>query len=209
MMTSPDVDRAVWELRPIAGQTLRPILETMREVEKERMPTILRAAGMERYDLLLPPASSIAESSAGELSRLYASLYAQLGESLTRSFLSTYGRAITERAKEDPGMMALRGDAQDVPAGPERLAWSVRTVARLIGESWSPMTVAEDPDEFRISLDHCLICARLPSARAPLCSSLEVLLTGLIRELSGTRATALEYECHATGAERCSYRVRR
>jgi hypothetical protein len=208
-MTHPSTSGPAWEARPVSGLLLHHMLHTMSELEPERMPSILRTAQLDRFQDAPPPASAGTVATEGDLSRLYAAVHAVMGETLTRSFLISYGRVMSERFKADPGFLSLKAEAERLPAGDARLTWSIQALVGMFSERWSPMELEEDRHEFRLTLAHCPVCARVPSARAPLCASVEQVFTVGLREMTGMRVTAIEFECHGTGAERCRYRVRR
>jgi predicted hydrocarbon binding protein len=207
MTITPAAAPIAWDTTPVGGAALRSILDALGDWEPERAVGILGEAHLERARFVLPPAAADSITHA-ELSKLYESVHARFGESLTRSFLTAHGRALGERLKADAGFMGLRRQGEDL-SGPERLTWAVRAAATLLSTPGNVLAVEESRDELLLTQEHCSVCARIASARSPLCASVDEALTGIIRDLSGVRATAIEVECHAMGAPHCRYRVRR
>jgi len=72
------------------------ILEGIRDVAGSQYPKVLEAAGMSRYANEMPPADASPTITEPELSRLYGSTYRTIGESLTRVFLTNYGRRLPD-----------------------------------------------------------------------------------------------------------------
>ena len=209
MTTAVGFSRSTWDASRVGSTALRSILDAMGAMEPERANGLLKEAGLERIRFAIPPSATDGGITHAEIAKFYAVLHTRVGETLARSFLTTQGRLITDRLKSDPTFVVVRAEAQAIAVPAERLVWAVRAAAQLLSEPGNVVEVEESPDELRLTRAHCSVCDRLPSARAPFCASVEEVLTGLIRELAGVRATAIEYECHAVGGERCRYRVRR
>jgi hypothetical protein len=209
MTTAVSFTPTNWATTRVGPMALGAVLEAMASMGLGRADGFLREAGLERSRFTAAPRAAEGGVTYGEIAGFYGVLHTRLGETLARSFLMTHGRLISERLKAEPTFVALRSETTDIAIPGERLAWSVRAAAQLLSEPGNALEVEESSDEFRLSRAHCAMCSRVPNARAPFCASVEVTLTALIRELAGVRATAIEYECHAVGAERCRYRVRR
>lgn len=189
--------------------SVRRILATMQQVAGSQYAPLLRSSGAhwQPYVEQLPPDTATPSGvTEDDLSSLYGTLHRMLGVTLTRSFLSTYGRAMGARMVEHPGFAQLKAEVDAAPAS-EKLATAVRVMADDCTRNWTPLRGWDDQQYVYLELDHCPVCARMEGAREPMCAGSEAIYTHMVRTLTGVRVTFQEVECVARGAPHCRFRA--
>jgi hypothetical protein len=169
---------------------------------------VLETAGLSRYLDALPPADQTPTVTGPELSHLYGAIYRVMGESLTRLFLTNYGRKLPEALLASPWGKAMVEQASKAPPA-ERLGTAVRLIAETGTRVWVEMSVTEDAEAFYLEVRNCAVCKEMHKARSPICANNEYFYGAVARALTGMRVTALEVECAAQGAACCKYRLRK
>ncbi len=192
----------------VPANVLRMILEGIRDVAGSQFGTLLAKAGLSHYEAELPPQDGTPTITEPELSGLYGTTYRVVGESLTRTFLTNYGRRLPEALLAAPSGQEMLAKAAQVPAA-ERLGASIKLIADTGTKLWTEMSWSEDSEFYYLEISRCAICADIKGARSPICGNSEIVYGALARALSGIRVSALEVECAAAGAPRCKYRIRK
>lgn len=196
------------EQKRVPAVALRLILSGIQEVAGSQFSRVLTEAELQEYGTKAPPEDQTPTISEGQLSRLYGSTHRVIGESLTRVFLTNYGRKLPAALLAGPlGQEMLRKVAQ----APEekKLEAAVREIAETGTKLWVPIRFLEDAEAYYLEIQSCVICAEMKGAQSPICANSEVVYTELARTLSGKRVTAIEVECAAVGAKHCKYRIRK
>jgi hypothetical protein len=210
MTSEPNLEASAPDDAPkrVPGLILRMILEEIQGAAGTQYARVLEQAELTRYAEAPPPADQSPTITEPALSRLYGATFKVIGESLTRLFLTNYGRRLPEALLASPAGQQMQAEAQTVPAD-KRLGAAVRLIAETGTRLWTPMRLLEDSEAYYLEISRCAICADIVGARAPICGNSEIVYTALARALSGVRVTALEVECAAAGGKHCRYRIRK
>ncbi len=182
------------------------ILEGIREVAGSQFGLLLEKAGLSRYAEELPPRDASPTITEPELSSLYGTTFRVVGESLTRTFLTNYGRRLPDALLSSPAGQEMLAKVGQVPPA-ERLREAIKVIAETGTKIWTEMSSSEDSEYYYLEISRCAICADIKGARSPICGNSEIVYGALARALSGIRVSALEVECAAAGAPRCKYRI--
>lgn len=184
------------------------ILEGIRDVAGSQFGVVLEKAGLSRYAAQLPPQDISPTITEPELSALYGTTYRVVGESLTRTFLTNFGKRLPEALLASPAGQEMLAKAAQVPPS-ERLGAAINLIAETGTKIWTEMSASEDSEYYYLEISRCAICADIHGARSPICGNSEIVYGALARALSGIRVSALEVECAAAGAPHCKYRIRK
>ena len=187
---------------------LHLILESIRDVAGSRYGKVLETAGLTRYLDAPPPADQTSNVTGHELARLYGATYQVMGESLTRLFLTNYGRKLPDTLLASPWGHEMVEKASQAPPS-ERLGTAVRLIAETSSKVWGEQSVSEDTVAFYLEVRNCAVCREMRNVRSPICASNEYFFGAVARALTGVRVTALEVECTAQGASCCKFRLRK
>ena len=161
-----------------------------------------------RYQDALPPADTTPTITHRQLSQLYGTTHRVVGETLTRVFLTNYGRRLPESMLGSAIGQGMYEAMEGVPEN-ARLARAVRVVAETGSKFGVEVQLTEDSEAYYLTVVECAICADIHNARAPVCANSEYFYGTMVRTLSGVRVTALEIECGAQGAGHCRFRIRK
>jgi bacteriochlorophyll 4-vinyl reductase len=188
----------------ITANVMHVFIQALQKTSGRQFESLLTAAGLERYAHTLPPADWSPAATADELVRLNRTVYAMLGEQLTRLFHRNCGEAIV------PGVLASAWGAQArtvLPTLPpdQRLAWFVRAAASMAERGWGHHTLTEDAIAWYLTAAFCPTCVGITGVSAPLCAQSPALFAGLAREVLGRRVRVVEVECVALGHSACKY----
>lgn len=195
-------------IKRVPAVALRLILAGIKDVAGSQYSKVLTQAELQRYVDSPPPEDQSPTISEPELSRLYGTTYRVIGESLTRMFLTNYGRKLPAALLNGPAGLEMQKAAAATPEA-KKLETAVQLIADTGTKLWVPMRVLEDQEAYYLEISHCAICAEMKGARSPICGNSEVVYTELARALSGKRVMAIEVECAAMGAPHCKYRIRK
>lgn len=206
MPTTPLPDESDEPLVP--ASVLRLILEGIRDVAGSQFPRVLEQADLQRYRDALPPADTTPTITHSHLSRLYGTTHRVVGETLTRVFLTNYGRRLPESVLGSAIGQGMYEAMEGVPEA-KRLAHAVRVVADTGSRFGVEVVLTEDAEAYYLTVEECAICADIRDARSPVCANSEYFYGTMVKTLSGVRVTALEIECRAQGARHCRYRIRK
>ena len=115
---------------PITANVMRVFLQALQKTSGRQFEPLLTAAGLARFAHTLPPTDWSPAATAAELVRLNGTVYAMLGEHLTRLFHRNCGEAIV------PGVLASQWgpEARAAVAGlppDQQLAWLVSAAAKM------------------------------------------------------------------------------
>jgi hypothetical protein len=197
------VPGAVLAGRTMPGNTMRMILQAVKDVSGVQYERLMVKAGLKHYLYALPADSWRPGGTEDELVRLFATVYELLGEPLTRLFLLNYGLLLAPRVLQSELARGLVGGIALVPP-PQRLEWFVQALAVMAGRAGTRQTVSEDAEAYYLTLERCLVCTQVHEARTPLCADTEALYSSLAKHLIG-RVRIAEVECAAMGAPHCKY----
>jgi len=192
----------------VPAVAFRLILAGIQDVAGSQFSKVLTQAELQRYLDAPPPEDQSPTVTEQELSRLYGTTYRVIGESLTRMFLTNYGRKLPTALLNSPPGLEMQKAAAAAPAA-KKLETAVHLIADTGTKLWVPMKVLEDQEAYYLEIGHCAICAEMKGARSPICANSEVVYTEMARALSGKRVMAIEVECAAMGAPHCKYRIRK
>jgi predicted hydrocarbon binding protein len=196
------------EERRVPASVLRLILSGIRDVAGSRYERVLEEAGLGEY-VSTPPADDDSPTiSHPTLSRLYGVTHRLVGETLTRSFLNSYGRRLPQSLLSSELGAQMKQQMEGVPNA-QRLEKAVRLVADSGKAFKIEVTVSQTPEAWFLTVGECAICADMKGAQAPVCANSEIFYGTMVRELSGHRVVALEVECAAMGHPHCVYRIRK
>jgi hypothetical protein len=197
------VPGAVLAGRTVPGNTMRMMLQAVKDVSGVQYERLMVKAGLKHYLYELPADSWRPGGTEEELTRLFATVYEMLGEPLTRLFLLNYGLLLAPRLLQSEVARTLVAGIGPV-AGPQRLGWFVQGLALMTGRAWVRQTVSEDAEAYYLTPERCLVCTHVHNAHAPLCADAEALYSSLAKHLVG-RVRIVEVECAAMGAAHCKY----
>lgn len=203
ILSAQAVPSAVLAGRTVPGNTMRMMLQAVKDVSGVQYERLMVKAGLKHYLYELPADSWRPGGTEDELLRLFATVYGLLGEPLTRLFLLNYGLLLAPRLLQSDIARSLVTGISLVPE-PQRLGWFVHALATMTGRAWVRQTVSEDAEAYYLTPERCLVCATVPAAHAPLCSDAEALYSSLAKKLVG-RVRIVEVECAAMGAAHCKY----
>jgi hypothetical protein len=189
--------------RTLPGNTMRMVLQALKDVSGVQYERLMDKAGLKHYLFELPPDSWRPGGTEDELARLFATVYGLLGEPLTRLFLLNYGLLLAPRVLQSELARGLVAGIAPVPEA-QRLAWFVPALAAMVGRGWVRQTVTEDAEAYYLTPERCLVCAHVRGATAPLCADAEALYSSLAKALVG-RVRIAEVACAAQGAAHCTY----
>jgi hypothetical protein len=188
----------------ITANVMRVYIQALHKTSGRNFEPLLIAAGLGRYTHALPPDDWSPAATADELVRLNHTVYAMLGEHLTRLFHRNCGEAIFPGVLASPWGTKARAELALLP--PEgRLAWFVQAAASMAERGWGHHTVTEDATAWYLTTAVCSICVGIQGVSAPICASSPAMFGGLAREVLGRRVRVAEVECVALGHPHCKY----
>jgi hypothetical protein len=188
----------------IPASIVRSILEAVQETSGAQYSGILSRAGLARFAAELPANDLAPVATREEIAHLYQTIYAMVGEGLTRLFLRNYGRILAGKVLLTPVGRQMLAEVAAVPDD-EKRAWYVHRAAELSSRVWTRQIVSEDDVAWYWTSDPCPLCSGITGATAPLCASPEVLYSLMAQNIIGQRLRIAEVECHAQGDPHCKY----
>ncbi len=188
----------------VTANTMRVVIQAVREVSGRQFEPLLRASGMTRFLHELPPDDFSPAADGEELVRLFQTVYAMLGESCARLFHRNCGVRFAEGTLQNQWGHDTLAHAPQIPA-PERLGWFVHELADMAGRAYSRQIVAEDSTAWYMTAEVCHTCLGITGAAAPLCASAEEMYRILGDRMVGRHIRVIEVECAAMGASHCKF----
>ncbi len=183
---------------------MRTVLLATHETSGPQYPHLLRAAGLSRFIDALPAMSGEPVATKTELERLYAAVYAMLGEPITRLFMRNYGQRLAPQVLENPELQEIIRRVTALPPE-QRLAAFLQDY--IPWQRWAVIRVTEDPQTWYLELEHCPYCAGIHGATAPLCQGATVLYGTLAKASVGRVVQVTEVTCAAVGDRCCKFAV--
>ncbi len=194
---------AVLAGRTMPGNTMRMMLQAVKDVSGVQYERLMLKAGLKHYLYELPADSWRPTGTEEELTQLFGTVYTMLGESLTRLFLLNYGLLLAPRVLQSEMARPLVSGIAMVQEE-QQLGWFVHALAAMVGRGWARQTITEDAEAYYMTADRCLVCTHIHDAKTPVCADAEALYSSLAKHLLG-RVRVTEVECAAMGAPHCKY----
>lgn len=190
----------------VPGINVRLILESLRLLNDPQYDFLLTMAGWSRFRAALPPPTTEPAATEAEYNHLFGLVYTQLGESLTRLFLRTFGQKIAGFMVEMDLLKAKAAEGAQIPAD-RQVGWFAQTMVELAHVFWGPVMADEDAQAYYIAFPVCTLCAEIKGAQAPICSMMPAFYQMISRSLIGRRLESEEVTCAALGAPYCKYAI--
>lgn len=188
----------------VPGMVMRTVLLATHESSGPQYPHLLRAAGLSRFIDALPAMSGELVATKTELERLYAAVYAMLGEPITRLFMRNYGQRLAPQVLENPELQEIIGRAAALPPEQRLTAFLQEFVP---WQRWAVIHITQDQHAWYLELEHCPYCAGIHGATAPLCQGATVLYATLTKAATGRTMQVTEVACVAAGDPHCKFAV--
>lgn len=189
---------------PITANVMRVFIQALQKTSGRNFEPLLTAAGLSRFIHALPPDDWSPAATADELVRLNLTVYAMLGEHLTRLFHRNCGEAIVPGVLASPWGEQNRAALGALPPD-QQLAGFVRAAGAMAERGWGHHAISEDATAWYLIPEHCATCVGIQGVSAPICAQSSALFAGLAKEVLGRRIRVVEVECVALGHSHCKY----
>lgn len=188
----------------VPGMVMRTVLLATQETSGPQYPQLLRSAGLSRFVDAMPDGGWEPVATKDELERLYATVYAMLGEPITRLFMRNYGQRLATQLLANKELQEIIGRAAALPPEQRLEAFLQEFVP---WQRWAVIHITQDQHVWYLELEHCPYCAGIHGATAPLCQAATVLYAGLTKAVTGRPVQVTEVTCVAVGDPRCKFAV--
>lgn len=193
--------------RAVVGFSLRNTLVALQQIATEKQYIdLLTSAGLGRYARTLPEPTFDIAASEEEFSRLFAQIYATLGENVMRTMMRNWGVALGPIIGGSEMVVAAEHElTQKKPA--DLFRWAVEKAAQVTDAFWAPVDLHEDEHYFLLEVVRCPICTQIHGAHEPICTNALAIYSVIMQRLTGKKAAVRELHCAATGDPACVYAI--